>query len=256
MNDTSHESSNGIPQSLADALEDVIGQIQEVCFAHRALLKNRDEGDSANAALAEFQRAFERADDLLDAMPPGVLQDLSQLLGKPWDLATRRALNAIAITPVIPSDYDEEDKLLRFQQLADFSNLPTLTEQLRERILDLVSLSDDAQPVTPPWYFEEGPPVDGTFYRDFSIDGQLQLLVQCAKTTEPTARKHNGTRWWIKKEVRDRWRMWFPTQNEYAAARHMLLQLDPIGICYCAQFVKGREEAWSWRRSLRARVGG
>jgi hypothetical protein len=152
----------------------------------------------------------------------------------PWGVVT--CGGKVSPASGLPSEWKTPEEPGSYQAASWYCLLVMSAKELDDRNTTIVaswvagveenlaaSMASRGQPDETRWFFETAPPADG-FYRDFSIDGQLQLLAQCAKTTEPTVRKHNGTRWWVKREVRDRWRMWFPTQAEYAAARHIFLK--------------------------------
>jgi hypothetical protein len=100
--------------------------------------------------LREFWQNWDTAQRLLDELPEDALQEISRLTGKPWNLATRRTLDALA-QPILrarprtgPSDdLVTQDADLRriFVSLSDaeFSTWPALVTELKQLSLDLQS---------------------------------------------------------------------------------------------------------------------
>ena len=104
---------------------------------------------------------------MIDSIPPGALQDLSTITGKPWDLITRRTLDAIA-KPIQDHRVNHHDWVgkdftpapawhaIQYGQKEIFSTWPGLLVELERLILDLHSIRgrkypavaspDDARP--------------------------------------------------------------------------------------------------------------
>lgn len=83
-------------RELLDALKQVAGMGKLMTGRYIEADSGRRPGTHAYKVLLDFWPAWGDAQRLLAHVPDNALRDLSVLAGKPWDLATRRVLDALA----------------------------------------------------------------------------------------------------------------------------------------------------------------
>jgi len=144
-----------------DLLADALRQMLHACEAIRDLLPTLDgrgnlsslgPTDWAAIHLRDFWTAHDEAQRLIDAIPQPALDDLQTLSGKPWDLVTRRTLDAIAkpigqtrpwnCDPLTPEAAAAEQKAATDAWWALRGHNPWggLLQDLEARILDLQAI--------------------------------------------------------------------------------------------------------------------
>ncbi len=129
-------------------LVDALKVIPYDCLAVRMLdsdLRAGEEGKlpfdiRALAIFASFWEHWQTAQRLLDAVAPDDLQKLAALAGKPWDLATRRALDVIAKPIWQTQHHDGRRETLETWRRVDLSTWPNQLAELEQRTLDLQAI--------------------------------------------------------------------------------------------------------------------